>query len=185
MGALMESRAGFGLRLVASLLDLVLIAVGGTVIGSVFGAALGSIFGGMLGPFESSTGQTISGTQAGNFLGGFLGSLIGISVFGTLYNLLEGLVGATIGKMLLGLKIGDAGGVKAGIGQLLFRYFLKNIAFVCALLAGLLGIAILTKIGSVLGFIWFLGCFLVLGRARQGLHDMIAGTAVYPRKVLR
>ena len=185
MGALMESRAGFGLRLVASLLDLVLIVVGGILIGSVFGAALGSIFGGMLGSFESSTGQTISGTQAGGILGGFLGSLIGISVFGTLYNLLEGLVGATIGKMLLGLKIGDADGTKAGVGKLFFRYLLKNIAFVCSLLAGILGIAILTKVGTVLGLIWFLGCFLVLRRSRQGLHDMIAGTAVYPRKVLR
>ncbi len=185
MGALMESRAGFGLRLTASLIDLVLIILGGIVIGSVFSAVLGSLFGGMLGSFENSTGQTISGPQVGGFLGGLLGALIGISVFGTLYNLLEGLVGATVGKILLGLKIGDADGTKAGIGKLFFRYLLKNIVFVCSLLAGLLGIAILTKIGSVLGLIWFLGCFLVLGRSRQGLHDMIAGTAVYPSKVLR
>ncbi|GAK56099.1 hypothetical protein U27_03061 [Candidatus Vecturithrix granuli] len=175
MGALMESRAGFGLRLTASLIDLVLIILGGIVIGSVFGAVLGGIFGGMLASFESLRG----------FWGGVLGSLIGISVFGTLYNLLEGLFGATIGKMLIGLKIGDADGTKAGIGKLFFRYLLKNITFVCSLLAGILGIAILTKIGAVLGLIWFLGCFLVLSRTRQGLHDMIAGTAVYPRKVLR
>lgn len=181
MGALMESRAGFGLRLVASLLDVVLIVVGGILIGSVFGVVLRSIFGGMLGSFESSTGQTITGAQAGRLVG----FLIGIAVFGVLYNLLEALVGATIGKMLIGLKIGDASGVKAGIGKLFFRYLLKNIAFVCSLLAGLLSIAILTKVGSVLGLIWFLGCFLVLGRSRQGLHDMLAGTAVYPRKVLR
>lgn len=185
MGALMASRAGFGLRLAASLLDLVLIVIGGVLIGSVFGALLGSIFGEMLGSFESASGQTISGAQAGGFFGGLLGSLIGISVFGALYNLLEGFTGATVGKMLIGLKIGDADGTNAGSGQLFFRYLLKNIAFVCSLLAGILGIAILTKVGYVLGFIWFLGCFLVLRRSRQGLHDMIAGTAVYPRKVLR
>ena len=50
---------------------------------------------------------------------------------------------------MIGLKIGDANGTKAGIGKLFFRYLLKNIAFVCSLLANLLGIAILTKVGFV------------------------------------
>lgn len=106
-------------------------------------------------------------------------------MFGTVYALLEAFLGATVGKMLVGIKIGDADGTKAGLGKLFLRYALKNGAFLCALLAGLIGVELLTTVGGIWSLTWFLGCFLVLTQARQGLHDKIAGTAVYPSKVLQ
>ena len=184
MGASIESRVGFGLRLVASLIDLVMITVGGLIIGTLLGGLLGSIFGSVLGTIEGIEGA-VEGAEIGGIIGIILGAAIGIFVFGTLYNLLEGFVGATVGKMLIGIKIGSDDGTKARVGTLLFRYVLKNIALVSSLLAGIVGITLIAKVGSLLGFVWFLGCFLVLGKARQGLHDMIAKTAVYPRKVLK
>ena len=87
--------------------------------------------------------------------------------------------------MILGIKVGDADGVKAGFGQLLMRYALKNIAFVTSVIASLIGIALIQKIGAILGIIWFLGCFLALTGARQALHDILLHTAVYPRQVLK
>jgi len=164
-------------------IDAVFMIVGGLAIGGIFGGVLGSVFGRAIGPIETG-GETISGAQAGGLMGILLGVLIALPVFGTVYALLEAFTGATVGKMLLGIKIGDANGTKAGLGKLLVRYALKNGTFLCALLAGIIGVELLNKVGTVWGLIWFLGCFLTLTQARQGLHDKIAGTAVYPRKVL-
>lgn len=183
MGASVESRVGFGLRLAASVLDLVFMLVGGLVIGGIFGGVLGGIFGGAIGTIDPGTG-TASGAQAGGLMGFLLGALIALPVFGIVYALLEAFTGATVGKMLLGIKVGDAEGTKAGLGKLFLRYALKNGAFVCALLAGLVGVELFNTLGGIWSVIWFLGCFLVLTEARQGLHDKIAGTAVYPSKVL-
>jgi uncharacterized RDD family membrane protein YckC len=184
MGASTESRVGFGLRLFASVLDVVFMLVGGFVIGGVFGGVLGSIFGGTIGTLDTGT-EAMSGAQAGGIIGFLMGALIALPVFGTVYALLEAFTGATVGKMILGIKIGDANGTKAGLGKLFVRYILKNGAFFCALLAGLIGVELFNTIGGIWSLIWFLGCFLVLTQARQGLHDKIVGTAVYPSKVLR
>jgi uncharacterized RDD family membrane protein YckC len=180
MGASPESRVGFGLRLFASVLDAVFMIVGGLVIGGVFGGVLGSIFGGTV---DTGT-EAISGAQAGGVIGFLMGALIALPVFGTIYALLEAFTGATVGKMILGIKIGDVDGTRAGLGKLFLRYVLKNGAFFCALLAGLIGVELFNTIGGIWSLIWFIGCFLVLTQARQGLHDKIAGTAVYPSKVL-
>jgi uncharacterized RDD family membrane protein YckC len=184
MGASIESRVGFGLRFAAILVDIVLMIVGGVVIGAVFGGVLGGIFGNFLGPIEGAGGEQLSGAQAGGALGIIFGAIIGVLVFGPLYALLEGFTGATIGKMLIGIKIGDADGTKAGIGKLLLRYIIKNIAFVSSVVAAIIGIELIQKIGGILGIVWFFGCFLALTSARQGLHDIIIKTAVYPKKVL-
>lgn len=145
---------------------------------------MGSVFGSAMGPIETG-GETISGAQAGGMMGLLLGALIALPIFGAIYALLEAFTGATVGKMILGIKVGDADGTRAGIGKLLMRYVLKNGAFFCALLAGLIGMELLNNVGAVWSLLWFLGCFLTLTQARQGLHDKIAGTAVYPKKVLR
>ncbi len=184
MGASVESRVGFGLRLFASLIDFVFMLIGGLLIGAIFGGVLGSVFGSAMGPIDAG-GESISGTAAGGVLGVLLGALIALPIFGAVYALLEAFTGATVGKMILGIKIGDANGTKAGLGKLFVRYALKNGAFICALLAGLIGVELLNNVGAVWSLLWFLGCFLTLTQARQGLHDKIAGTAVYPKKVLR
>ena len=184
MGASAESRVGFGLRLVASLIDAVFMIIGGMVIGTVFGGALGTIFGSAAGTIEVE-GEAMSGAQVGGIFGALAGMLIALPLFGMIYSLLEAFTGATAGKMLLGFKVGDADGTKAGFGKLFWRYALKNGAFLCAMAAGLIGVELVKTIGSAWGLIWFLGCFLALTQARQGLHDKLSGTAVYPSKVLK
>lgn len=183
MGVSQEARAGFGLRLVASIIDGIFISIGGSIIGSVFGGMFGGIAGGMLGAMSPEVG---SGDMAaiGGIIGSLLGIMVGMFLLGTVYNLLEAFTGATVGKMLIGLKVGDAAGMKASLGKLFFRYAIKNIMYLCSVVAGLLGLKFLGTVGSVLGLIVFLGCFLVLTKPRQALHDLIAGTAVYPSKTL-
>jgi uncharacterized RDD family membrane protein YckC len=177
-------RIGFGPRLGAAIIDIILIIIGGLIIGTLLGGILGGIFGSTLGPIQTEEGAEISGAQFGGGLGMLLGAAIFIPVFATLYALLEGFVGATIGKMILGLKIGNDDGTKAGVGKLLLRYAIKNIASLVSVVAAIIGVAFLQQIGSVLGLIIFIGCFLTLGSAKQALHDMIAKTAVYPKKSL-
>jgi uncharacterized RDD family membrane protein YckC len=36
----------------------------------------------------------------------------------------------------------------------------------------------------IVGIIWRLGCFWAIGSPKQGLHDMLVKTAVYPRQSL-
>ncbi len=184
MGANAESRVGFGLRLVASLIDAVFMIIGGVVIGTVFGGALGTVFGSAAGTIEVE-GEAMSGAQVGGVVGAIAGVLIAMPVFGVVYSLLEAFTGATVGKMLLGFKVGADDGTKAGLGKLFWRYVLKNGTFFCAMAAGLIGVELLNTVGSVWGLIWFLGCFLALMQTRQGLHDKLSGTAVYPSKVLK
>ncbi len=186
MGASPESRVGFGMRLVASLIDLVFMIGGGVLIGAIFGGVLGSIFGSSFGPAAiEGSGQQITGAQAGGLLGLGVGILIGLPIFGTIYTLLEAFTGATAGKMILGMQIGDADGTKANLGQLFLRYAFKNIMFISSIIAGFIGIALIQNVGTILGVIWFIGCFLALTQSRQALHDKLLHTAVYPRKVLK
>ncbi len=42
----------------------------------------------------------------------------------------------------------------------------------------------LSRLGGLLGVVAFFGCFLALGEKKQALHDLIAGTAVYPKAAL-
>jgi hypothetical protein len=78
--------------------------------------------------------------------------------------------------------VGNQDGTKASVGQLLERYALKNCNFLLSLLAAFTGVHVLKTIGTLGGLAIFIGCFFVLSSGRQAFHDMIAKTAVYPRK---
>ncbi len=185
MAASVGERVGFGPRFGALLIDIVLVIIGGLIIGTLLGTVLGSILGrGALGPGPIEGTEGLTGAQAGGVMGFIFGAAIGFPVFAFLYFLLEGFIGATIGKMILGLKIGNDDGTKAGVGKLLLRYIIKNIASVLAILAGIVGVTLISRIGSLLGLVVFIGCFLALGSSKQALHDMIVKTAVYPKKSL-
>ncbi len=94
-----------------------------------------------------------------------------------IYYSLEAFIGATLGKLTLGIKIASVDQTPAPLSKLLIRYFVKNISTVLATL-GLL-VSLFSSIGSILGIIVFIGFFFILGKKRQGFHDMIAGTTVF------
>ena len=176
-------RIGFGKRLGAYLLDIIISGIVGAVIGIFAGTTLAAIF--FSGDYmEGSAEAEAMGAGVAGFLGGMMGSIAGMVLILFLIMLLEAFTGQTIGKMMLGIKNGDADGAAASTGKLLGRAAIKYIGTLCTILAGVTGIAMISTAGSLLGFAVFIGCFLALGANKQALHDMIAKTAVYNKSDL-
>jgi len=174
----MEKRIGFGRRLGAFLLDVVIIYVLSLIIGVLGGAAIFSSLIGM----GAASGETEAGAAAGimgGALGGILAAAAAAAGIAFIVFLVEGFTGYTPGKFILGIRVANADGSKAGIGSLLTRFVIKNIQTVMLILAGITGIAFLGTLGGILGLIVFIGFFFILGEQKQGFHDKIAKTAVY------
>lgn len=175
-------RKGFGPRLGAILVDMVFTIIGGVVVGAVLGGTLGALAGAGAASSEGLSGEEAEAAAAvAGVLGGMIGIVLGVALVGILYGLIEAFTGASPGKMLIGLKIANADGTVASIGKLLGRYAIKNVLMLSSLLAALTGVAALGQLGGLLGLVVFIGCFFALGSARQALHDMIVGAAVYAK----
>jgi uncharacterized RDD family membrane protein YckC len=173
----MDKRIGFGPRLGAWLIDLVAVCILVGIVAVLFGGMLGVAAGAQL------EGNKAENEVAGGIIGAFAGILLAAPVVGALYFAIEGFTGATPGKMLLGLRIGTDSMTPAPLSKLLLRYALKHPHFVLGTL-GVFTFSFLSTLGVYLGPIAFLGSFLALGEKKQALHDLIAGTAVYPRSAL-
>ena len=176
-------RIGFGRRLGAYLLDVVVAGIGGFVIGMFAGAGLTALF------FASEMNEGMEEAEALGggmvaLLGGFIGTIAGMMLIFLFIMVLEAITGQTVGKMILGIKNGDEDGAAAGSGKLITRAAIKYIGTILALVAGLTGIAMISTIGSLLGFAVFIGFFFILGEKKQGFHDMIAKTAVFNKSDL-
>lgn len=176
-------RIGFGRRLGAYLLDIIVALVGGGVIGIFAGASLTALF------FASEMNEGMEEAEALGggmvaLLGGFLGTFAGAMLIILVIMLLEAFTGQTIGKMMLGIKNGDEDGATASSGKLITRAAVKYIGTILALIAGLTGVVMVSTIGSLLGFAVFIGYFFILGDKKQGFHDMIAKTAVFNKSDL-
>ena len=162
-------RKGFGIRLGAYLIDVVIMFI-------VIGGIVAVIF---LGTFKVGFGtpNTAQGQQAVEGAArtvAIVGPLLGLA-----YASLEIFLAQSLGKMLLKIKIMDEGGTPAPMGQLVTRYLVKYSASIIGLLVGLTGIAVLGWLQTLAGLAVFIGCFFVLGEKRQALHDMAAKTAVF------
>jgi uncharacterized RDD family membrane protein YckC len=177
----MEHRIGFGPRFGAYLLDI-LIVVG---IGFVLALFAESLFERFV-DYSAISDEQFEQLQSiyGDFADVFF--VFGASVVFTsfFYNLLEGFTGYTPGKLIVGLKVGNQDGTPAETGRLMTRFALKNSSTVISIIALVLTVHMLETFGSIVGFVIFIGCFLVLGEKKLALHDMIAKTAVFNKKKL-
>ena len=174
----MDTRAGFGLRFAAALIDFGSVAVVGFIAGAAVGGMLGGGIGGVLG--GSAGGD---GAAAGAALGAAVGALVGaIAAFGGfvfLYSLIEAFTGASPGKMCLGLRVGTADGRRGSASLYVKRWAIKYSGTLLGLLGAIPGLHILGLVAPAAGLIVFVGCFLALGDRRQALHDLGAATAVF------
>ena len=177
-------RIGFGRRLGAYLLDLVVAGIGGGVIGMFAGAGLTALFFATENMDEAMEGAEEVGGAFVALMGGMLGTLAGMMLIILAIMILEAFTGQTVGKMLLGIKNGDEDGAQASMGKLITRAAVKYIYTILAVIAGITGVAMIGTIGSLLGFAIFIGFFFILGEKKQGFHDMIAKTAVYNKSDL-
>ena len=158
-------RVGFGRRFGALIVDLIIISTITWIVRSVTGEDE-SVHGSGLHDL-SSLAQVVAGVG------------LAVALVQLLYWLIEGLTGASPGKMILKIRIGEAGGIPAAPATLLLRMVIKQINVVAAFLVALTGSHLLAWVGLAGGFIVAIGCFLALGAARQALHDRIVQTAVF------
>jgi len=172
----MDKRVGFGPRLGAALLDVVLITIVSLLFGGTLGALLGLGAGALAGVGNASSDGAAA---AGAAIGAVGGMMIGIYVFGFLYSLIEAFTGASPGKMVLKLKIGFEDGRSAPVSTYVARWAVKYAGTLIGLVALMPGLHLLSTVASLASFVIFIGCFLVLGDKHQALHDLAAKTAVF------
>lgn len=109
------------------------------------------------------------------FGGMFLGSL----VLGVIYPLIEGFTGASPGKRILDICVATPDGNQASVQTYLRRYVVKDLGKIMQLLSFFPTLGLLGGISSLYDLVFLVGCFFVLGANRMALHDMIAQTAVF------
>jgi len=183
----MEQRVGFGPRLGAWLLDVVIVGVlaflGGGTIGGMLGMTAASALSGAMATQADSAAAAMA--AVGGLLGGIFVFVIAATIISCAYFLIEGFTGYTLGKLLLGIRVASDDGSAAPVGKLLTRFAIKNSGFLLTVASGLAGIAALRTLGNVASLIIFVGCFFTLGMKKQAFHDMLAHTAVYPKAAIR
>jgi uncharacterized RDD family membrane protein YckC len=173
-----DKRVGFGTRLVAALIDLVVVGTAGFVAGAAIGGMLGGWIGGALG---DSGGVGSSSGALGAAVGAVFGAMAAFGGFVFLYSLIEAFTGASPGKMMLGLKVGTADGRAGSAALYAKRWAVKYSGTLLGLLGALPGLHVLGLLAPAAGVAIFVGCFLVLGDKRQALHDLGTATAVFKK----
>ncbi|MBN9415578.1 MAG: RDD family protein [Candidatus Eremiobacteraeota bacterium] len=176
----MKQRAGFGPRLVALVIDMLLLG------------AISCVFGLMAGSLSSVVAHKVFHLDAAANAGPeaiFASGLLGVGIFLLVtalvatflslpYNLMEAFFGWTPGKLVMGLRVRNEDGALPSLGQVFSRWLIKHNAILIALLT-FIGLAPAAFVAPLLQAIVFGGCFMALGAGRQALHDQMAHTAVY------
>lgn len=176
----MKERIGFGPRLGAFAIDVVLVWVLAFVLSKLFPSFL----------LESTRAQLEQTLSANPMLANLYDeNMISIMVSATrvgvlvnvarlLYFLPEIFIGKSLGKLMLGLQIVGVEGGQASPLALLSRYLIKHIGKVCAVLSLLVASVLFNTFGNLLGLVVFVGCFFSASEKHQALHDSICGTIV-------
>ena len=175
------SRVGFGPRFVASIIDMFLSVVIGVVL------AFTQIFSKF--NFSSSTyfssKEFMEIEESLKLLGSDI-KLIEVQCFilsffaaTMLYSLIEGITGASPGKRIQKIVIANDDGSEGDIVLFMSRWSLKNIANLITLVMMITGLLSLKIASSLLAWVVFFGCLLVLANHKQALHDKIVKSAVY------
>ncbi|WP_018341850.1 RDD family protein [Cytophaga aurantiaca] len=180
------TRVGFGSRLGALLLDVVIVFGISFVLSPILGGFLGAAAATATAEAAGSTGADPAvAAAAGGIIGTFLALIVVLPLVYVVYYLIEGLTGITLGKLILGIKVANQDGTAAPIGTLITRWAVKASGNILSLLGAILGVAILGTVGSIVGLVIFIGCFFVLGAKKQALHDLVAKTAVFKKSDIK
>lgn len=176
----LELRVGFGRRLGAFLLDGVILAIILIAVFSATGFIQANVeFYEKIAVFMESNNYEYMNDLIAQFTKENLMSYMFIPLIVLFFGILEILVAASPGKLLLDIRIAKDNRAKADTQSLLKRYFYKNSAQLLSFLNYLLLVGVLDTLSTLLSLAFIIGCFFVLGRKRQGFHDMLAKTAVY------
>lgn len=162
-----KNRIGFGKRLAAYLLDV--------IVSWLLAATVIFIVG--ITP-ESSMGE-------GGVFGSFLGNILSYGMYINACYLpilcMDAFMGQSPGKVVLGIQIANSDGTKASIGVLAGRATVKYLQSICSIIFWFSGLLLFATLKSITAPIIILGCLLALGKGKQALHDMILNTAVFEK----
>lgn len=176
----MEKRIGFGPRFWAYLIDCIIITGLSYIIASLTGDWFERFV-----DFSKITEEQLNAVSSNQMIYTFSILLPAAVIFVSfVYNLLEGFTGYTLGKLLLGLQVGNQDGTPAEISTTMLRFALKNISSIIGLFGAVTLIKAINNAGSILGLVIIVGCFIVLGDKKQSIHDMLAKTAVFKKNEL-
>jgi len=178
-----ELRAGFGLRLAATLIDqIILIAI--VVVLFYFSGFFRSI-GDMINTIKDNPGSKDMIIQLQKeFMVENKVSFIFSQLIPLVYYSLELFAAASLGKIILGLRIGNEDKTVSNMTSLLTRYLTKNSAGIVMLLFYMTQLSILNTLGSLIWLSLLVGYFFILALKRQGFHDMMSKTAIFKSKDL-
>jgi uncharacterized RDD family membrane protein YckC len=162
------NRVGFGKRFLAYFIDNFIIALL-VMLYMILSGTISEIM-------AISTSNTVELLELFKYSDRFElpGTIIGLVYFST-----EFFFAFSLGKLTLGIRIGSENAEQPQVSTLAIRYIVKNISSVVSLAASIFGFFLFGILGSLLGFIVFIGCFFVLGQKRQAFHDMLSKSAVY------
>ena len=169
-------RIGFGKRLGAYLLDLVIYLTMAALV--IMGLTQG-YFGDEVDPAFADGGD-------------LLGKIFGLLKYAMYTNLcylpillMDALLGQSPGKMVLGIQIANSDGTKASLGKLLGRAGIKYLQSLFHMLFWVTGLWFFSTLKNIATPVVFIGYLLALGKAKQALHDMIVKTAVFKKSDIR
>jgi len=179
-----EKRIGFGPRLGAKLVDIVVIMVIALIIvGPIVGGIVGSEAAEAAREATSDTGDKDVAEGVGGFFGFLAGMVLSIPITTVLYSLIEGFKGASPAKMMFGIKVGNENGTEADVKTYMMRWAFYNGQGLISILV-LVGLSFLSTIGTIYGLVILVGCFLVLGEKKQSFHGKWSKTAIFNKKDL-
>lgn len=175
-----DERVGFGRRLGAYLLDLLVALVFGGFIASFVGEKLAySLYAHQM--EETNSALALFASDAIDMEAFMLQTFAysgGVSIMIVVFFILEGALGQSPGKMLLQLVNTNTDGTPANATNLWLRATLKYGSTLLALAGAMLGITMIEVLSSLWGLIIFVGYFFVFGDNKQTIHDMLAKTVV-------
>ena len=180
---IIDKRVGFGRRLAAFLVDVVILMIIQEIISYSSGLHEAQK---IMGERIANAGFNIDAMMqmTMEMQKEFYFTLLSIQVIYLLYYSLEMMVGATLGKLALGIQIADKDGKPASNTQLMKRFTFKN----SVLIFGLLSAAIMIKPFEWAYYTTFIivliSCLYVLSSNKMGFHDMWAKTAVFKKRDL-
>jgi uncharacterized RDD family membrane protein YckC len=180
-------RVGFARRLLAGLVDSMLISILAIALASMLGSTIlkiihpdadateFSIFSDNDDSENTADSEEISSAEQilGMRDGTFAVLVVANSLMTAIYGLLELFTGASLGKRLLGMMIAFDTGERASRVLLLKRWWVKFGGYIFAL------VPLVATIGSIWNFMITCGFLLTLGASRQALHDMAVHSAVF------
>ncbi|MFN8366608.1 MAG: RDD family protein [Candidatus Kapaibacterium sp.] len=178
-----EKRVGFGKRFGAVIIDGIIVLLLSVIIGMALSSTIDPFVDELV---TKQLEEMPSGTELPEFMNTFMhySVMFGVvgSALGFVYSLMELLTGASVGKMILGIVVAQENGKRGNIAVWGVRWILKQGSGILSFIGTVLAMKMLSNFSGLIGLVYLVGCFFVLGVKRQAFHDMIAKTAVFEKE---